>query len=255
MRQLFAIAANTFRESIRDRVLYSLLFFAALVLCTSLVMQEITIGDQDKVVRSVGLGAIRLFGSIMAIFLGVGLVYKEIERKTIYTIASKPIPRWLFVLGKYAGLMAVLAAQLGLMGALYAGLMVAQQGAPGTTVLLSWGLLYLELGLLTAWALLFSTYSAPLTASSFSLALFVIGHLADDIWRFGQQAESARVRAVSEALYWVLPNLSVFNLHDQAVHGLPVALEQVGLAAGYGLGYTAAVLAAATLVFSQRDFK
>lgn len=255
MRQLFAIAANTFRESIRDRVLYSLLFFAALVLCTSLVMQEITIGDQNKVVRSVGLGAIRMFGSIISMFLGVGLVYKEIEKKTIYTIVSKPIARWMFVLGKYLGLMAVVAAQLGLMALLYTGLMVVQQGAPGQTVFLSWLLLYAELALITAWALLFSTYSAPMTAASFTLAVFVIGHLADDIWRFGQQADSEQVRRVSEILYWFLPNLSVFNIHDLAVHGLPVPAGQVSLALGYGLGYTIAVLALSTLVFSRRDFK
>ena len=120
--QLWAIAANTYRENIRDRVLYSIVFFAVLVLCASLVMEEITIGDQDKVVRSVALGAIRAFGSVMSIFLGIGLVYKEIEKKTVYTIVSKPIARWMFVLGKYLGLMAVIAAQLALMALLYSGL-------------------------------------------------------------------------------------------------------------------------------------
>ena len=116
MRLLLAIATNTFREAIRDRVLYSILFFAAGVLFLSLAVSEITIGDGEKVVRSVAQGAIRLFTSGIALFLGVGLVYKELERKTIYTIASKPIPRWLFLLGKYAGLMAVLAVELLLLG-------------------------------------------------------------------------------------------------------------------------------------------
>ena len=102
--QIFALATNTFREAIRDRILYSLLFFAGLLLLVALALQEFTIGDQDKVVRSAALGAIRLFGSVISIFLGIGLVYKEIERKTIYTIASKPLSRWIFVLGKYLGL-------------------------------------------------------------------------------------------------------------------------------------------------------
>lgn len=255
MRQLFAIASNTFRESVRDRILYSLVFFALLVLMMSLAVKEITIGDQDKVVRSVALGAIRIFGSIVAIFLGIGLVYKEIERKTIYTIASKPIPRWLFILGKYVGQMGVIAALLSLMGTSYVALMLTQQGFPATSVFVSWALLYVELSLLTAWSLLFSSYSSPTTAASFSLAVFVIGHLADDVWLFGQQAESDSVKEIAAALYWFLPNFSVFSVHDLAVHSLPVPVGQALSAVAYGVGYTAAVLAVAVVVFNQRDFK
>ncbi len=255
MRRLYAIAVNTFREAIRDRILYSILFFGALVLLISLTMREITIGDQDKVVRSIALGAIRLFGSIIAIFLGIGLVFKELERKTIYTIASKPIPRWLFILGKYAGLMGVIAAELLLMGGLYVALMSTQQGFPATSVFVSWGLLYIELGLLTAWAILFSSYSTPTTAASFSLATFAIGHTADDIKMFASQAQSEVMKQLAEVVYWVLPNFEVFNVSELAVHSQPVPGDYILTALGYGLGYTAAVLAAAVAVFSRRDFK
>jgi ABC-type transport system involved in multi-copper enzyme maturation permease subunit len=253
--RLWAIAVNTFREAIRDRILYSILFFAGLVLVISLTMQELTVGDQDKVVRSIALGAIRGFGSIIAIFLGIGLVYKELERKTIYTIASKPIHRWLFILGKYAGLMGVIGAELLLMAGLYILLMTAQQGFPAASVFVSWVMLYFELGLLTAWAILFSSYSNPTTAASFSLAIFVIGHTADDIWLFGQQAENPAVRQIAELLYWLLPNFGVFNASDLAVHQLPIPWGQFVTAVLYGLGYTAVVLAGAIAVFSGRDFK
>ena len=155
-------------ETIRDRVLYSLLFFGLIVIVTTLVTEEVTIGDSNKVVRSVGLGAIRLFGSVFAIFLGIGLVYKELERKTIYTIASKPIPRWMFIVGKYLGLMGVLAVMVAAMGAIYTFGVGLQQGLPTADVYLSLAMLYLELGLLTAWALLFSSYSSPVVASLFS---------------------------------------------------------------------------------------
>jgi len=255
MNRLIAIATNTFREAIRDRILYSILFFAALVLVTSLAMREITIGDQDKVVRSVALGAIRLFGSIISIFLGIGLVYKELERKTIYTIASKPIPRWLFILGKYAGLMGVIAVELALMGGLYVVLMSTQQGFPEASVFISWIMLYMELALLTAWALLFSTYSAPTTAASFSLAIFVIGHLADDVWLFGSQAESELIQQASRVIYWVLPNFQLFNASDLAVHEFPIPAAHFWGAMGYGAGYIAIVLAAACAIFATRDFK
>ena len=255
MSRLFAIAHNTFRETMRDRVLYSLLFFAGLVLVTSLVLEEVTIGDADKVVRSVGMGAIRIFGSVFAIFLGVGLVYKELERKTIYTIASKPIPRWIFVLGKYFGLMGVIVVNVALMGVLFLGVTSYQQGFVGSGVFVAWGLLIVELGLLTAWSLLFSTYSSPTVAATFSIAVFVIGHLADDIWLYGTVAQSETVRATAEAVYWVLPNFSVFDVSDLAVHGLPMDSGQVLLAVAYGVGYASAVLAAACLVFQGRDFK
>ena len=255
MSQVVAIAQNTFRETVRDRVLYSLLFFAALVLVASIVMQEITIGDQDKVVRSVAQSAVSVFASLMAMFLGIGLVYKELERKTIYTIASKPLKRWRFLLGKYAGLLLVLAVEVALMAALYCVVIGLQQGLPGMPVLLSWVALMFELALITAWALLFSTYSTPLTASFFTLSIFVIGHLADDIWRFGQQAESASLRQLSEVVYWALPNFEVFNFSSYAVHELPVPWGELGLAIGYGTAYSAAVLAVAALVFENRDFK
>jgi ABC-type transport system involved in multi-copper enzyme maturation permease subunit len=255
LRRLSALAVNTFREAVRDRVLYSILFFAAGVILLSLVLQEVTIGDQDKVVRSVGQGAIDLFGSVIAMFLGVSLVYKELERRTVYTILSKPLQRWQFILGKYLGLMLTVTVELAILLAIYTGLMVAQQGFPEPVVFVSVGLLVVELALLTAWATLFSAYSSPTTASAFTLAVFLIGHLADDIWLFGSQADDATVRAVAQSLYWALPNFEVFNIREYAVHHRPTPWDRVGPALAYGVGYTAAVLAAAVAVFERKDIK
>ncbi len=254
MNRIWAIAMNTYREAIRDRVLFSLLFFGAVVLVASLVVREITIGDQEKVVRGVAQGAISLFSSIIAMFLGIGLVRKELERKTIFTIASKPISRWMFLLGKYLGLLFTLAVNILLMLALYVLLMLLDQGLPHSDLLAFTVLLFVELMLLTAWATLFSTYSGPTTATAFTLSVFVIGHLADDIWLFGQQADHEWIRKLSEILYWLLPNFEIFNVQPQTVHELPIALGYVLSATGYGLGYTAAVLALAVFIFQKRDF-
>jgi ABC-type transport system involved in multi-copper enzyme maturation permease subunit len=254
MRRLQAIAANTFREAIRDRVLSSLLFFAVLVIMGSLAVESITIGDQAKVVRSVAFGAIRFFGAMIALFLGVGLVYKELERKTIYTIVSKPIGRGQFLLGKFAGLMAVLAVQLVAMGGLYVLLMALTQGAPAGTFYTALGLLWVELGLLVAWSMLFSTSSAPTTAALFSLSVFFIGHLADDIWRYGQNAEAQSVRTLAEWLYWALPNFEVLNGSHNVIHEQSISAAQLSGSLAYGIGYTTAVLCAAVFVFSRRDF-
>ena len=255
MTRLWALATNTFREAVRDRVLYSILFFAAGVILMSLAIEQITIGDQAKVVRSVGQGAIDLFGSVIAMFLGVSLVWKEIERKTVYTILSKPIPRWMFVLGKYLGLMLTLAVEVAVLLAIYTALMLVQQHAPPFVVYVSMGTLLVELALLTAWATLFSTYSTPTTAAAFTLAIFAIGHLADDIWLYGNQAENPAIQSVARVLYWALPNFSILSFRVEAVHELPIPWAEVGLAVGYGLGYTVAVLALAMAVFQRRDLR
>ncbi len=255
MLRLWALAQNTFREAVRDKVLYSILFFAVGVIALSLVMQEITVGDREKVVRSVAQGAVAAFGSIISMFLGISLVWKEVERKTVYTILSKPISRWMFVLGKYLGMMMTLTVVVAVMTLVYTLLMTIQQQLPPLVVYVSVGLLMVELMLLTSWATLFSTYSAPTTAAAFTLAVFVIGNLADDIWLYGSQLENPGAQATARALYWALPNFEMFSLRTQAVHELSIPWEQVLGATAYGLSYTAAVLALAMWVFERRDLK
>jgi len=255
LRKLWVLALNTLRENVRDRVLYSILFFAAICVCCSLIMKDITIGDQAKVVRSVAQGSIDVFGSIMAMFLGVSLVWKELEKKTVYTIVSRPIPRWMFILGKYAGLVLTIMVELFILTVVYTALLGMQQGFPPAVLYVSMATLLFELVLLTAWATLFSTMSSPTTASGFTLAIFVIGHLADDLWLFGSTSESPVFRQWAQGLYWVLPNFELFSIREQAVHERAIPWSQVGLAIGYGLAYTTAVLSAAVAVFSRKDIR
>ena len=255
MIRIWALATTTFREAVRDRVLYSILIFTVGLIAISLSLQEITVGDQDKVVRSVAQGGIDLMVSIIAMFLGVSLVWKEVERKTIYTILSKPVSRWMFILGKYLGMVLTLVVELAILMAIYTLLIGTQQDMPSAVVYVSAGMLIVELMLLAAWATLFSTYSSPMMAGFFTIAIFIIGHLADDIWRFGQQAESLAVQQMSEVIYWVLPNFEVFSLRVHAVHDHPIPWEQVTGAIAYGGLYTTAVLALAMLIFSQRDLR
>jgi ABC-type transport system involved in multi-copper enzyme maturation permease subunit len=255
MLKVWALAHNTFREAVRDKVLYSILFFAIGVIALSLVMQEITVGDRDKVVRSVAQGSIAAFGSIISMFLGISLVWKEVERKTVYTILSKPISRWMFVLGKYLGMMMTLGVVVVVMFAVYTLLLTIQQTFPPAIVYVSATLLIVELMLLTSWATLFSTYSAPTTAAAFTLAIFAIGHLADDIWLYGNQLDNPGAQAVARGLYWLLPNFEMFNIRDHAVHELAIPWQQVVGSSVYGCLYTAAVLGVAMMVFERRDLK
>lgn len=255
MSRVWVIATNTFREAVRDRVLNSILFFAAILLMISLALREISIGDTEKVVRGVALGGVSLLGAIIAIFLGVGLVYKEIEKKTIYTLASKPMPRWQLLLGKYLGLWLTLAVEIVLLTAFYTVIVGLQQGLPALPVYVSMGMLMVELSLLTAWATLFSTFAAPTTATAYTLCIYLIGHFADDLRGFGERAEPGAFKALAGVLYRVLPNLEVFNLRAEAVHGVAVRASELGWALVYGVGYTAAVLGVAMVVFERRDFK
>lgn len=255
MTRVLAVAKNTFREAVRDRIFTSILFFAASFILLSLVLQEVTIGDQDKVVRSMGQGAIDVFGSLVAMFLGVSIVWKELDKRTIYTVLSKPLARWEFILGKYVGLLMTVGAELVFLLIVYTGLMVFQQGFPPAIVFVSVGLLFFQLMLLTAWATLFSATSEPTTATAFTVSVFIVGHLADDIWLLGGGADSPVVRAVAHGLYWVLPNFELFNIRSQAVHETPIPWDHVGAAVGYGLAYTAVVLGAAMLFFQRRDIK
>ncbi len=255
MKRVFAVARNTLREAIRDKVLYSILFFGVLVLGMSLVTEEITIGDQAKVVRSIAQGAIDLFAAIIAMFLGISLVWKELDRKTVYTVLSKPLPRWQFVVGKYLGLMATLVVEVGILLALYCALMTMRQEFPPPVVFVSMGLLIAELALLTAFATLFSAASSPVTAAAFTLSVFVIGHLADDIWVFGNQAQSPAMREVARVLYWALPNFEVFSIREEAVHHMPIPWGRLGSALAYGATYTSAVLLGAVMVFERKDIQ
>ena len=254
-RRIFAVASNTFREAIRDKVLYSIIFFAVLLLLASLGMREVALGDRDKVVRGVGLGGLSLVGGIIAIFLGVGLVWKEIERKTIYTLASKPLPRWQILLGKYFGLWATLAVEVGILTLLYTVVIGYQQGLPGAGVYLAMGMLMLELTLVTAFATLFSTFASPMSASAYTLCVYVIGHFADDLYTLGKVSANPAFQSLTLTLYRIVPNLGMYNLRSEAVHGIAVPGSEVMWAVAYAIGYTAAVLGAAMLVFERRDFK
>lgn len=255
MSRVWAIATNTFREAVRDRVLHSILFFAALLVALSMATRELTIGDGEKVVRGVALGGISLVAAVIAIFLGVGLVYKEIERKTIYTLAARPVPRWQLLLGKYLGLWLTLAVEVGALLGMYVVMVTVEQGFPAPMIFVSVGMLMVELTLLTAFATLFSTFASPMMASAYTLCVYVVGHFCDDLQLFGEKSEDPAFRTLATTLYRVLPDLDRFNLRTEAVHGIDVPAAELVHSTVYGLAYTAAVLAVAMMVFQKRDFK
>ena len=252
--RIWAIARNTFREAVRNRILYSLLFFALIFIGGSSLLSHLTVGEYRKIIVDMGLAAISVFGVLIAIFVGIGLVNREIERKTIYTLASKPVSRGAIVVGKYLGLVMVLAVMVLLMGIAYAVTLAMNGAALHPAMAAALGMILVELMVVTAFAVLYSTFSGPTVASFFSLSTYVIGHLVGDIRAFGASTDSFFVQELSKAVYWVLPNLDNFNVRTEVVHGVPLALDFLAATLGYGLLYSAVVIGIASVVFRYRDF-
>ena len=249
------IALNTFREAIRDRILYSLLVFALAMLGASVILSRLTVGGEVKIIKDLGLAAIGLVGTLIAVFIGVGLVHKEIERRTLYTIITKPIRRADFVLGKFLGLAITLAVNVAVMGAGLVLLASAMEDRLTWELLLPVALTLLKLLVVTAIAVLFSTFSTPTLSAIFTLALVVVGSLAEDLKLFAATFGGSLLQAVVTGVYLVLPNLASLDVGSAVVHGRPVPAAVAALAAAYGLAYVAALLTVAVWIFQYRDFK
>jgi ABC-type transport system involved in multi-copper enzyme maturation permease subunit len=268
VRTVSCIAINVFRESVRDRVPYNLVLFAVLLMASSYLLGQLTAGQDVKIIKDLGLAATAIFGLFIAIFIGIGLVSKEVERRSIYALLSKPISRPQLILGKYLGLVLTLAVNIAVMAvALYLVLAymsytetaLAQSGwdAPGIdpALLKAILLIFVELMLITALALFFSTFSTPMLSAALTFGFYVAGHFNADLKNFEQVVDSTAAVWMARGLYHVLPDLSAFDVKTAVVHGLPVPAGYLALTIGYGLLYIAVLLIASTIIFSRRDFK
>ncbi len=252
------VAVNTFREAVRDRVLYNLIFFALMMIGAAVLVGQISLGIERIVIINLGLSAISIFGIIMAIFIGVGLVYKEMEKRTLYSLLAKPIRRWEFLVGKFAGLLLTLVVNtalmtLGLAAALY---FVSRkfERADGT-ILVAVYFILLELALVTALALFFSCFSSPMLSTLYTLGIYVAGVFSPDMQGISQFTPNWAVAAVARFLYYVLPNFHNFNVIDAAGHGDAVPFALIWHNTLYAALYVMLILVAASAVFSGRNLK
>ena len=260
MNRIFAIVWNTFREAVRNKILYSLLFFAVLIILSALAIGNLTLHEEVRTIRDIGLFGIDLFGVIIAIFVGVNLLYKELDLKTVYTILPKPLWRWEFVLGKWLGMLLTLAVQMLVMGLVLA-IILAVEGArfDVPTAKAVW-LLYVNVMVVTSIAVFFSAFSSPFLSGFFALGCFVVGRSVPDIRALGEKlAPSAR--AVLNLLCDVMPNLHLFypsgaivGAEEVSVHRQFVNADYILSASGYGIAYSVVVLVLAMLIFRKRDF-
>ena len=248
------VAGNTFRETIRDKILYNLVLFAFLLIGASVLLGTLTIGEQARIVNDLGLAAINLVAVVVAIFVGIGLVTKEIERRTIYTILSRPITRVQFILGKYIGLGFIVIANVAIMFGMFLVTVWLSGNPIYGSLFQAVQLILVETWLVMAIALFFSTFSTSILSATLTIGLYIIGHLTGDLKAIAEKSDNPLTESVMAALYYLCPNLEMLNVKGQAAGGNLVELGYQATATAYGLLYAGILLTGACLIFQRRDF-
>ncbi|MBD1881932.1 ABC transporter permease [Coleofasciculus sp. FACHB-T130] len=255
LKRIWAIAVNGFREVIRDRVLYIIGLFALLMVVAWRLLPEVAATTEDKILKDVGLAAMDVLGTIVAVFVGTGLINKEIEKRTVLVLIPKPLSRAEFIIGKHLGLSAVLGVSLAAMTAIYLGILsLSKISYPLGSILISALYLFFKLSLLTAVALMFGVFTSSLLATLFTFAVYLMGHSSRDLVELGKLSRNVDIERIVNALYVVLPDLSRLDLKNQAVYGLLPSSSALLTDALYGLVYTVLLLAIAIIIFSRREF-
>jgi ABC-type transport system involved in multi-copper enzyme maturation permease subunit len=251
------IATNTFREAVRDRVLYNLIAFALLLSGASILVGQISIDIERLVVINLGLTAVSLFGIVIAIFIGIGLVSKEIEKRTLYTVLSRPVRRWEFIVGKYFGLAGTLVVNTFFMGiGVFAALLYVSHKFVGSdaSVFVALYFIILEFLVICSLSLLFSSFSSPLLSAVFTFSLFVIGSFAEDLRGFAGMAQGI-TRWLVVGTSYLVPNLSALNVITSVAHGQAVPAQLILQNTLYAIFYSVLVLSGAVLIFERRNLK
>lgn len=264
MQRIWAIAGNTYRETVRDKILYNLILFALIMIFSSLVLGQLTLGNEDKVILDLGLASISIFGIMISIFIGIGLVYKELEKRTVYALLAKPVRRYELILGKYLGLLFTLLVNLLIMtlglelALLYTG---HADVLAYVRVLPAVFMIFLSLGLATALAILFSTFSTPALSALFTFFIWIIGHFNSDLLSFGELSKSGPVKWLCGIFYYAIPNFANFQMLDgrsilqSPGYSQPIDPFAILGATVYCIVITAIILSLATAIFMRRDFK
>jgi Cu-processing system permease protein len=254
--QIFTVARNAFREAVRDKVLYNLVIFVLLITVAATILGDLTDGQEARTTVNLGLSAMLIFGAFISIFVGVGLVSKEIEKRTVYSIFAKPIGRGTFIIGKYLGLCLTILVNVLLMGI---GVSLALLYVGGTNLIVPvWSaifLIFLELAILTAVAITFSSFSSPSLSALLAFFVFVIGHLSASLLDFANNLGGNTTKAIFNFIYYILPNFSHFSFITNAANGQIPSPTYFLISIIYTIIYAIILLVISSLVFSRRNFK
>ena len=255
MNAITIVAKNTFREAIRDRLLVSILIFGAVLVASSVVLAPLTLGEEGRVIRDLGMTAISVFAMLLVVFVGTSLVYREIEHRTIYATLTQPLSRTQFLLGKFFGLYATVLVSIAALGALYFAVVAFfTKGSPGNLIAAIF-LVALESAVITAVAVLFSAVSSPFLSALFTFLVYVAGHTAADLKLLAKHASAPAISFVTEAFAVLLPALHTFHVRDNILAGVPVPAERVVWCIVTAIFYSGAALSVASWAFARRDFE
>jgi len=252
---LRTIAYNTFKEAVRNKVFYLLVALGVVAALSSIIVSMLTIGDKVKVLKDVGLASIDFFCVLIAIFTGINLVYKEIDKKTIYNILSKPISRSIFILGKFLGLALTLLIALASMSVIYYLFLWLAAGTVDIKIVVYFFLLYLQLLIITSISLMFSSFSTPILSSIYTISLYLIANVTWTFNTFKDQLKGTLETVVSYFFYYILPNFEKFNIKNQIVLKMDLDAAWIINAVLYAVCYTGALLLLSILIFNKKEFK
>ena len=255
MRAIRAIAVNTFREAIRDRILYLFVGFAIIMVISTKLFGMLTVGDESKIVKDIGLAAMQFFSMLIAVMMSLLLISREVDNRTVFNILSKPVRRWQFILGKYLGLVAIVAVNLLLITAVLVVMVLIYTGQFDPMLVFAAAMTMLEMSVLAAFATLFAVLTRPILGSLMTLAMFIVGHTSADLWMLTRQLPGTFTRAMITLVYYLVPNLERFNFKIEVVHDLPIQPAAVGWAVVYAAAFVAVLLFLAALRFQTKDLK
>ncbi len=253
MRAILSVAATAFRESIRNKTMLAIVLLAVGFIISALLLAELALDQRTRVILDWGLFCVSAFGVLLSILIGVSQVQKELRRKNLYVILTKPIYRWQYIFGKYLGLGATLLVELGVLSAALIALLAFEGIAPSQLLFQSLVLALLEILLVAAMAVFFSSFSSPYLSGVFTFSIFVVGRSLPVLEKLMDKTQNAAAYALLKVLVWGLPDLSEFNKATRVVHKLPIGWDHVGISAAYAFGYSAVLLLLSALIFSRRD--
>ena len=253
MRVIAALAYHTFLEAVRDKVLYLLLFFGLFVFVASRVLSPLALGEGRRITIDIGLTALSLFGCLMTIFVGHQLIFREIERKTLYFLFARPIERGAFVMGKYLGLLLTLACSIAAMGGLLALVLLLSGYEFGVALPQALGLIFLELSIVAALAVLLASFTSPVLAGLFTLAAYIVGHGSGDLFALLRSGKAAGAEGWVSAVTWIVPRLDLYHDAWPVLSMSTYSLESLALALGYAGIYAGTCLIVAALVLERRE--
>ncbi|MEO0123803.1 MAG: ABC transporter permease subunit [candidate division WOR-3 bacterium] len=255
MHRILAIAENTFKESLRQRIMLLLIIFSILLIVISLFLEPFALGESPKLLRDFGMAVASLFGILVVIIIGSTLIHKDIEKRTIYTVIAKPVKRSEIILGKFLGLFLLIAILEGAMALIHQFVIFIYEGKFDISILINLPFSLIEIAVLLGILLLFSSFSSATLTSIMGVIFYVIGHASPDLKLFADTVKIPGLKYLAYGFYYILPNLENFNLRLELVHKLPIFTDQVLFSICYGLIYTIFLLYLSVLIFEQREFK